>query len=1214
MTDTAYLTDATVQPGRWRRFWQQYANMFSVARASLFWVLLRRQRRTMGWLLAITVIYSFGLYQIANLTRNMVDNAIVDQVAPLWGYVRYIAFWALWGLVFGFILQQLAERLTYAIEFDLRMWLYTHIQSGDLRRLDTVATGQLLTRSLTDVELIVTLLRVLPTLTGFVPVLVAISVIVIIINPIMGVMAILALPINAWLIGRFRARLRALSWAELNERAEVTSAIDEPVRGIRVVKAFGREETERAKVAHVTERAFRYSMTRTRLLARYDLLMKITPMLVQASVLALGAYMLSTDRLSAGTFLLAFQLTNGLNAFASTFDLFASAWQYLRGAQDRVAEMLAFSSRPVTDGRMVPSPSSGLELHGISVTYGDRCLLGGFDVTVRSGELVVVHGAPGSGKSTLASIGAGLTAPTTGVAILDGTPHADLDPTQLRRAIRVVAEEPLLLATSLRDNLLLGAFGDVTDAMLTEAVQAAAVEEIIDELGGFDGVLGDRGLTVSGGQRQRISLARALIARPRVLILDDALSAVNPSLETEIMRRVRSYLPDTGILYITRRDGLTALADRSITLPPPILFGSTSGAPAGLGVDEQVTAVGSGEEISPQLRALAAIDPTLATLVHSLEVSTEQLHAPDELTRDDSRPRFFQLARPYRALMLSTAVIVILMGLGIAAPSVLFGRVADDATDGDTRTAYLWAAALALIGLGTGIAAMYSRIFAQRFNQSVIAVLRRKVFHRLTRLGVNYYDRELPGDVAARVVADLDRILSFGEQNAFRLASQIATFVAALGAIVVIAPGVAPIVLVVLSIIVVVTVGELPLVSRALEWAREELGTVTRKFQEDFGARHEIRNLGAEAIQTDKFARASWERRRARWWAATVSNVHSSLVQFLGTMMTALVLYSAGTLVLDQQLSIGAALSVQLLAALASQPLQAIAPIYNEFLNVRVSWGRLSEPFDEPIFPDDVGVSPGAVPSAGSAVTFDRVDFTYPGTTRPILRDVSFDLVPGKVTALVGYTGAGKSSIAKLLVRTYDPTAGSINVGGVDLRELPIDEFRPLLGIVPQDPFVFRGTVSSNIRYAKPDATAAEVEEAVRSVGAWPLLSGLPQRLDHRVEEEGRNLTAAQRQLIALARAWIAKPDILVLDEATSLLDSVVEDTIIDAIHDLGCTTLMITHRESVAARADYIVVLEGGSVVDYGPESDVARAGGPYDRLWRVHDGEPSTSTTMVI
>jgi ATP-binding cassette subfamily B protein len=221
---------------------------------------------------------------------------------------------------------------------------------------------------------------------------------------------------------------------------------------------------------------------------------------------------------------------------------------------------------------------------------------------------------------------------------------------------------------------------------------------------------------------------------------------------------------------------------------------------------------------------------------------------------------------------------------------------------------------------------------------------------------------------------------------------------------------------------------------------------------------------------------------------------------------------------------------------------------------------------------------------------------------------------PGRVTALVGYTGAGKSSIAKLLSRTYDPDRGAVKVNGIDLRDVDPDSFRPRLGIVPQDPFVFRGTVASNVRYSKLDATDAEVEAAVRAVGAWDLLAVLPGGLDHPVEEEGHNLTAAQRQLIALARAWLAQPDILVLDEATSLLDTEVEDVIIAAVHELECTTLMITHREAVAAKSDFIVVLQAGQVVDSGPETEVARPGSPYDALWRIREDELAEETDRLL
>ena len=478
-----------------------------MARASLFWALLRRQKRLLKWFLAALVVNTIIFLLVANLTRGMVDNGIVNQTAPLWDYVRYIAFWAFIGLFVSFTVQQLADRMAYQIEFDLRAWLYTHVQSAELRRLDQVATGQLVTRSLTDIQLIDILLKIFPTLVGAAPILIALAIIVTVINPLMGVIAVLALPLNLWLVNKYRGRLRALSWAELNERAEVTTAIDEPVRGIRVVKAFGREEKERSRVAEVTERVFRFSMTRARLIAHYEVFLRSAPVIIQAMLLAVGAYLMSTGRLTVGTFLLAFQIGAGLNLFSAAFGQIASAWQYLRSAQDRLAEMLALSSRPVTDGRMIPRPSVGLELRDVEVTYGTRRFLHGFDLVVRGGEFVVVSGPPGCGKTTLAGIASGLTDADRGTASLEGVPLEELDPTQLRQTIRVVSEEPLLLAATLRENLLLGAWGEIDDDQLHAAMQVAGAEEVVEELGGLDGVVGDRGLTVSGGQRQRVSLA-----------------------------------------------------------------------------------------------------------------------------------------------------------------------------------------------------------------------------------------------------------------------------------------------------------------------------------------------------------------------------------------------------------------------------------------------------------------------------------------------------------------------------------------------------------------------------------------------------------------------------------------------------------------------------------------------------------------------------------
>jgi ATP-binding cassette subfamily B protein len=216
-----------------------------------------------------------------------------------------------------------------------------------------------------------------------------------------------------------------------------------------------------------------------------------------------------------------------------------------------------------------------------------------------------------------------------------------------------------------------------------------------------------------------------------------------------------------------------------------------------------------------------------------------------------------------------------------------------------------------------------------------------------------------------------------------------------------------------------------------------------------------------------------------------------------------------------------------------------------------------------------------------------------------VVHDLSFSVEPGRVVAVVGYTGAGKSSVAKLLGRIYDPDGGRVVVDGFDLRDLDLTSYRRRLGIVPQDAFLFRGTVRSNIAYGRPSATLEEVRGAAEGVGALDTLLELEGRFGATVEEEGRNLTAAERQLIALARMWLVEPDILVLDEATASLDSATEARVLDAVCGLGRTTLLITHRLAVAERADEVVMIADGRLVERGTHAGLLSAGGEYASLW---------------
>src|SRR4051812_5216960 len=349
-----------------------YRTMRSAARASLFWALLSRQRKWLKWLF-VAIFSQFTLVLIVtNLLRSMVDKGIVDQTAPLFPFVVRIATWSVFLMAAQFAAQQITQRVSYQLEFDMRVWLYTRIQSAELMRLDAVASGQLVTRALTDLDLLERILGLMPTIVGLGPLMLAIGIFLLFLSPPMAVLAMLPVFINGWVLRRFRHRLWGLSWAELNERAEVMAAIDEPVRGIRVVKAFGREDQERGKVRAAADRAFRYAMTRWRLMARFEFLLKMVPFLLQGTLLLVGAHLVAGKHLSLGAFLIAFQLAT-INAQLSTiFGDLASSWQYLRSAQSRLSELLSLGHRPVVEGRSLLPSSTGLHVEQVSVDLGGR--------------------------------------------------------------------------------------------------------------------------------------------------------------------------------------------------------------------------------------------------------------------------------------------------------------------------------------------------------------------------------------------------------------------------------------------------------------------------------------------------------------------------------------------------------------------------------------------------------------------------------------------------------------------------------------------------------------------------------------------------------------------------------------------------------------------------------------------------------------------------
>jgi ATP-binding cassette subfamily B protein len=822
-------------------------------------------------------------------------------------------------------------------------------------------------------------------------------------------------------------------------------------------------------------------------------------------------------------------------------------------------------------------------LAGATVRINDHPVLAGVSFEARPGQLVVVAGPPRSGKTTLAKVLAGGRDVDDGTITLDGVSLGEVDPVILRRAVRVVDEDPFLFGRSVRDNLLLGTSRPTRDADLWAALTAAGARQVVEELPqGLDTLLGDRGLTVSGGQRQRLALACALVVPPRVLVLDDALSAVDPALEMAILDRIRTHAVDTVVIAITRRPTAQTVADATVTLPPP-----APGAP------RRPRATGS-------LAADGPYDLLLAGIVAQLPPDRDEPAASDAEATKDEVPTVRGILRPHRRFVRRAAALLLGFTFVGLVPTWMT-QVALDAVDrGDAANGTIAALGTLLAAFVVATLSYGFRIQAKKVEEGASYLLRRRAFGRLMRLGVDYYDRELPGRVAARVVHDLDRIAAFLETSVYELARSITLLLASLAVIALWEPSVAFAVGGAIPILALMTLAQLRPADRAYQNARAALGDVVARLQEDFAGRRVIESLGAEERSRNEFVHLAFRLREARKRANTIANVYIELMQLVGALAGVALLNTAAHRVFDGDLSVGGMVALQLFLTAALAPIPALSSVLQLYLAARASFRTLGQPFTAPVRPEE-RPAPTECPSAAGDVVLTGVTFAYPDTTREVLHAVDLTIPAGSTVAVVGPTGAGKSSIAKLVARVYDVDGGSVTVGGTDVREWELGSYRRRIGIVPQDGFCFRGTVAENIAYGRPDATRAEVEEAAEAVGALDAVLGLVGGLDARVEEEGRNLTAAQVQLIALARAWLTRPDLLILDEATSSLDPDTEQHVLAATRAMDRTTIMITHRLPVAQAADVVVVVADGAVAETGKPSTLKRRKtGAYAALWR--------------
>lgn len=457
-----------------RRSWGEF-------RKTVMYALLARQRRWLVWLLLTASGALLGAVGYADTLRKLVDHGVVHRDQPISHFVGMLVFLAFFSLVFGFLLRQVISRLTYHLEFELRIWLYERLQSTDPERLDSLSTGQMVTRAMTDLLLLELVVLVVPTVAVVSLILLAIFILMLTINWWLAIVAVLVLPANLAIVVRIRRRLWGMSWVTLDRRARVTTRIDEAVRGARVVKAFGREDHEEANLETTAASAYAAGMTRIRLVSRYDMLLAAVPGVVMGLLTWLGAREGVAGHITAGDLLLFFVFALTFANFARIFGSIQSAWQFAKTGAGRIFELIAYA-RPaeLVTGLPLPGEGPGLELRRATVRISDHPVLAPLTFTAAPGELVVVAGPPRSGKTTLARLIAGGCPVAEGSVTLDGVAIADADSTQLRRAVRIVVEDPFLFGRTVRENLLLGAPNGTTDDQLWNALDAAGARQVVE--------------------------------------------------------------------------------------------------------------------------------------------------------------------------------------------------------------------------------------------------------------------------------------------------------------------------------------------------------------------------------------------------------------------------------------------------------------------------------------------------------------------------------------------------------------------------------------------------------------------------------------------------------------------------------------------------------------------------------------------------------------